>query len=69
MSGFVLGQRYISEPEPELGLGTVVSVSNFQVGIAFPASGVERMYASATIVLKRARFQEGEKITSHEEQR
>ena len=66
MSGFVSGQRYISEPEPELGLGTVVSVSNFQVGIAFPASGVERMYASDTIVLKRARFREGEKITSHE---
>ncbi len=66
MSGFVSGQRYISEPEPELGLGTVVNVSNFQVGIAFPASGVERMYASDTIVLKRARFREGEKITSHE---
>ncbi len=66
MSGFVSGQRYISEPEPELGLGTVVSVSNFQVGIAFPASGVERMYASDTLVLKRARFREGENISSRD---
>lgn len=66
MSGFVSGQRYISEPEPELGLGTVISVSNFQVGIAFPASGVERLYASDTLVLKRARFREGENVSSRE---
>ncbi len=66
MSGFVLGQRYISEPEPELGLGAVISVGNFQVGIAFPASGVERTYASDTIVLKRAHFREGEKVSSQE---
>ncbi len=43
-----------------------MSVSNFQVGIAFPASGVERMYAKDTRVLKRARFREGESVTSRE---
>ena len=35
MAGFVAGQRYISEPEPELGLGTVVSVGSFQAAIRF----------------------------------
>ena len=66
MAGFVAGQRYISEPEPELGLGTVESVGNFQVGIAFPASGEKRLYASDTAVLKRARFREGEKVTTRD---
>ncbi|MBT6381836.1 MAG: DEAD/DEAH box helicase family protein, partial [Opitutales bacterium] len=66
MAGFVAGQRYISEPEPELGLGTVVSVGSFQVGIRFLASGEERLYASDTIVLKRARFRVGEKVSNRE---
>lgn len=64
MAGYVAGQRYISEPEPELGLGTVVSVSSFQLGVSFPASGVERMYASDSLVLKRARFREGERVST-----
>lgn len=68
MAGFVAGQRYISEPEPELGLGTVISVGSFQVGIAFPASGEERLYASDTLVLKRARFREGEKVATRDGQ-
>ena len=66
MAGFVAGQRYISEPEPELGLGTVVSVGSFQVGIRFLASGEERLYASDTFVLKRARFRVGEKVSNRE---
>ena len=66
MAGFVAGQRYISEPEPELGLGTVVSVGNFQVGMMFPASGEKRLYASDTLVLKRARFREGEKVSTRD---
>ena len=66
MAGFVAGQRYISEPEPELGLGTVVSVGNFQVEMMFPASGEKRLYASDTLVLKRARFREGEKVSTRD---
>lgn len=66
MAGFVAGQRYISGPEPELGLGTVVSVGSFQVGIRFLASGEERLYASDTFVLKRARFRVGEKVSNRE---
>jgi len=66
MPGFVVGQRYTSEPEPELGLGSVASVASFQVGIVFPASGEERLYASDTLVLKRAAFREGERVSTRD---
>ncbi len=64
MAEFVVGQKYVSSPEPELGLGTVVRVDGYQVGISFLASGENRIYAVDTTVLKRARFHEGETITT-----
>ncbi len=66
MSGFVVGQRYISEPEPELGLGFVSSVASFQIGMDFPAAGEQRLYAADTQVLKRAVFREGERVNARD---
>lgn len=60
MHKFAIGQRYFSEPEPELGLGSVVEVGSFQVEIDFPKSGETRRYASDTGVLKRISVSEGE---------
>ena len=66
MSDFAQGQRWISEMEPELGLGTVLHHSNGRVQVFFPATGGMRLYASAQAPLKRVRFRVGDTITSHE---
>jgi len=65
MSLGVVGQRCVSEPEPELGLGLVASVDRAakRIGIAFPATGEQRLYAFGTAVLKRVRFALGETVT------
>ncbi|MDB2499681.1 RNA polymerase-associated protein RapA [bacterium] len=68
MDLFVVGQRCLSEPEPELGLGTVTSVDRYQVGVDFPTSGEKRIYAVGAPVLKRVQFREGETVMTQDEQ-
>src|SRR5688572_4873917 len=65
MSLDVVGQRCMSEREPELGLGIVASIDRAarRISIAFPASGEQRLYALGTAVLKRVQFRAGETIT------
>ncbi|ACB77798.1 RNA polymerase-associated protein RapA [Opitutus terrae] len=64
----VLGQRCLSEREPELGLGIVASVDRAarRLGIDFPATGEKRLYALGTSVLKRVQFRAGDSVTSRE---
>ena len=64
MSVFIAGQRWISESEPELGLGTVVQIAGGRVQVGFKAAGEMRVYAVDQAPLKRVRFRVGEKITS-----
>lgn len=44
-SGFVPGQRYVSETQSELGLGLIVGVSGRRLEVDFPATGERRFYA------------------------
>src|SRR5688572_12659729 len=53
---FKEGQRWISESEPELGLGAIVQVGEGRVNVQFPATGVTRQYAIDNSPLKRVRF-------------
>src|SRR5947207_9801509 len=62
MSRFIIGQRWISESEPELGLGTVDHADSNRVQIAFKAAGVTRTYSADLAPLKRVRFRVGDKI-------
>lgn len=64
MAVFQTGQRWISETEPELGLGVLRSVSRHQVELHFPGSNESRMYASATAPIKRVEFRVGDTIQS-----
>ena len=66
MMRFAAGQRWISEPEPELGLGIVLDVESGRVKMFFPASNGMRLYASASAPLRRVRFKVGDKVCSHE---
>ncbi|WP_372652747.1 RNA polymerase-associated protein RapA [Halobacteriovorax sp.] len=62
MSKFTIGQRWISEAEPELGLGILNKLTDKTVSIIFSASGVERNYGIKTCPIKRVLFSEGDEI-------
>ena len=66
MMRFAAGQRWISEPEPELGLGIVLDVEPGRVKMFFPASNAMRLYAEAAAPLRRVRFKVGDTIHSHD---
>ena len=63
---FTLGQRWISDTESELGLGTVVAVDSRMVTLLFPATGENRLYAKNDSPITRVVFNPGDTITSHE---
>ena len=66
MSPGVIGQRCLSEREPELGLGLVVGVDlpAKRIAVEFPATRENRLYALGTAVLKRVQFRVGESVTT-----
>ena len=57
------GQRWISQSEPELGLGIVTQIEGNYIDLRFPAAGETRRYARSGAPLRRASFQAGDKIT------
>ena len=61
--GFV-GQRCLSEREPELGLGLVAELDRIRITIEFPATREKRIYARGTPVLKRVQFAVGETVAA-----
>ena len=63
---FVVGQRWISESENNLGLGIVSAVDNRAITIQFPAAEEERIYAVAVAPLTRVQFQVGDVINASE---
>lgn len=52
----------MSETEPELGLGTVQSVTHRVVTLAFAAAGETRAYALDSAPLRRVRFRPGDRV-------
>jgi len=66
LNEFITGQRWVSDPEADKGLGTVIKVEGRTVTLAFLATGESRTYAAETAPLTRAVFQVGNGIASHE---
>lgn len=62
----VPGQRWTSDTEPELGLGTVIGIEGRTVTILFLAAAERRTYAMANMPLSRVRFDTGDRIEHHE---
>ena len=58
----VIGQRWMSETEPELGLGAVRAVKAGKVKLWFPAAEETRIYAWPGAPLVRVAFASGESI-------
>ena len=63
---FTLGQRWISDTESELGLGTVVAIDTRMITLLFPATGENRLYARNDSPITRVIFNPGDTVTSHE---
>ncbi|MFA5902961.1 MAG: SNF2-related protein [Desulfobacula sp.] len=60
----VAGQRWISETEPELGLGLVIHIGPKAIVVRFDSCGCERNYALTFAPLKRMIFKPGDEIQS-----
>lgn len=63
---FSAGQRWISDTESDLGLGTVLEAGHRQITVAFLSSGETRIYAKETAPLTRVSFVAGDIVESHE---
>jgi len=63
---FTLGQRWISDTESELGLGTVVALDTRMITLLFPATGENRLYSRSDSPITRVMFNPGDTITCHE---
>ncbi|WP_346796690.1 RNA polymerase-associated protein RapA [Halomonas sp. Bachu 37] len=64
MSDFSPGQRWISDGEAELGLGTVLNCDARSVTILFGASQETRTYSSRQAPLTRVAFGSGDRVVS-----
>ncbi len=60
---FQIGQCWISEGEPDLGVGFVRVVDATSVAIEFPSATQARMYRKKTAPLRRLEFRAGDRIT------
>ncbi|MBE2283624.1 MAG: DEAD/DEAH box helicase family protein [Prosthecobacter sp.] len=57
------GQRWLSQSEPELGLGIIRTLEGSFIELHFPAAGETRRYARHSAPLQRACFRAGDAIT------
>jgi ATP-dependent helicase HepA len=61
---YIVGQRWVSHADAQLGLGVIVEVEPRRVTLSFPAVGEERTYAVESAPLTRLRFKEGDHIST-----
>ena len=66
MNDFIPGQRWISEAELQMGLGTILACDARSITILFLATGETRIYSRTTAPLSRVKFSEGDSIRAHE---
>jgi ATP-dependent helicase HepA len=66
MNNYIPGQRWISDAESRMGLGTVLSSEDRTVKISFPATGEVRLYAKHAAPLTRIIFNIGDEIATEE---
>jgi len=61
------GQRWISDSEAELGLGTVLTCDGRLLTLLYPATGETRQYSQRNAPLTRVRFMPGDEISHFED--
>lgn len=63
MQKLVPGQRFMSEAEPELGLGMISHIEGKSLKIVFLGSQSERTYSMSSAPLRRVKYSAGDEIT------
>jgi len=63
---YAAGQRWLSTAEMELGLGTIISVTDRVLSVLFPATGENRNYATKDAPLTRIEFKAKEIVNHHD---
>ncbi|WP_416886365.1 RNA polymerase-associated protein RapA [Marinospirillum sp.] len=63
---FYPGQRWISDAEIDLGLGTILQSDRRSITLLFPSKGETRTYSTSTAPLTRVLFSQGDTLT-HED--
>ena len=63
---YIIGQRWVSHADAQLGLGIVVDIDGRRITLAFPAVDEERTYAIENAPLTRLRFKAGDHISTVE---
>lgn len=66
MHDIIPGQRWISDAELQMGLGTVLTVEHRTVTVVFLATGETRTYAKQSAPLTRVAFGPGDSVRAHE---
>jgi ATP-dependent helicase HepA len=67
MQDFAPGQRWISDSEPELGLGLIIEIEGRRLTVEFPKSAETRHYAKDNAPLSRISFNPGDQIQDRNE--
>lgn len=63
---FTIGQRWVSDTESDLGLGTIIEISDRQVTILFLSAGETRIYSQETAPLTRIAFMAGDTVSDED---
>ncbi|MCY1329327.1 RNA polymerase-associated protein RapA [compost metagenome] len=66
MAQYQPGQRWISDSEAELGLGTILALDGRMLTVLYPATGDTRQYSERNAPLTRVRFAPGDEVTHFE---
>lgn len=66
MQDYIPGQRWISNTELQMGLGTIIKAEHRTVTVVFLATGETRTYAKQTAPLTRVNFGPGDTVRSIE---
>ncbi len=61
---YIVGQRWVSHADAQLGLGIIAEIDGRRVSVSFPAIGEERTYAIENAPLTRLRFKVGDHVTT-----
>jgi ATP-dependent helicase HepA len=64
---FVVGQRWLSHADPQLGLGIITAVETRRISVLFPAVAEERTYSLDNAPLSRVAFRLGDTIIVRDE--
>ena len=68
MQTYIIGQRWISNAEPQLGLGTIIDYYDKRIEVVYPASEEKRLYTEENAPLIRVIFAVNDQIKTKENQ-